>query len=605
MAGVLNNQNYTEDEIREMAGFILGFKEENKNVKAGVGQLTTFNQLGFKGVNDKPDGWYLPDNANDPAIILEAKSSLIELKDKQIEEIKKNCTIALTKYKNVIGILYNGYDIKVFRNNNEIETVKELQNKEYYIGLLNKNKIDKDKIYSLTAKINNCLHTEFGIKNLYHRMIFTACALVAKRYDAPLTKKMDYETFSTCIKTTLRTELKNEDNVNPKIDILLEVFSDIKMNTTSNQEAISNFIEWVTEISDSINSDYWNGEDVMGIFFNEFNRYKKKSESGQVFTPDHVTSLMYRLIGVNKDDVILDAACGSGAFLVKSMCNMISEAGGINTITAKNIKSKQLFGIEFDREIYALACANMLIHKDGKTNLVQLDSRTEEACEWIKSKPITKVLMNPPFENKYGCITIVKNVLDSVSRGTLCAFILPEKKLEKVSKTMIKRILQNHTLKKIVKLPEKTFNEGITTSVFIFEAGIPQNNKEIFTCYIEEDGLETVKNQGRHDIKGKWQEIEDKWVDIIRKQSGDDSIKWVIPGFENNQHLSYQTPEKEFEIYEEDFKKTVTDYLMYERKIDFNIFSNNLLNKILYSSVIKRNNSEVIINVKKEVNDNE
>ena len=55
----------------------------------------------------------------------------------------------------------------------------------------------------------------------------------------------------------------------------------------------------------------------------------------------------------------------------------------------------------------------------------------------------------------------------------------------------------------------------------------------------------------------------------------------------------------------EDFKKTVTDYLMYERKIDFNIFSNNLLNKILYSSVIERNNSEVIINLKKEVNDNE
>lgn len=295
---------------------------------------------------------------------------------------------------------------------------------------------------------------------------------------------------------------------------------------------------------------------------------------------------------------MIDAACGSGAFLVKSMCNMISEAGGINTLTAKNIKSKQLFGIEFDREIYALACANMLIHKDGKTNLVQLDSRTKEACEWIKSKPITKVLMNPPFENKYGCITIVKNVLDSVSRGTLCAFILPEKKLEKVSKTIIKRILQNHTLKKIVKLPEKTFNEGITTSVFIFEAGIPQNNKEIFTCYIEEDGLETVKNQGRHDIKGKWQEIEDKWVDIIRKQSGDDSIKWVIPGFENNQHLSYQTPEKEFEIYEEDFSKTMMDYIMYQEGIDAKEFSDKLIEKVMYSSCVAEDGEDYVITLK-------
>ena len=600
MAGVLNNQNYTEDESREMAGYILGFKEEIKNVKAGVGQLTTFNQLGFKGVNDKPDGWYLPDNTNDPAIILEAKSSLVELKDKQIEEIKKNCTIALTKYKNVIGILYNGFDIKVYRNNNEIETTNELQNKEYYIGLLNKNKIDKDKIYSLTAKINNCLHTEFGIKNLYHRMMFTACALVAKRYDAPLNKKMDYETFSACIKSTLKTELKNEDNVNPKIDILLEVFSDIKMNTTSNQEAISNFIEWVTEISDSINSDYWNGEDVMGIFFNEFNRYKKKSESGQVFTPDHVTSLMYRLIGVHKDDVILDAACGSGAFLVKAMCNMISEAGGINTLTAKNIKSKQLYGIEFDREIYALACANMLIHKDGKTNLVQLDSRTEEASNWIKDKNITKVLMNPPFENKYGCIPIVKNVLDSVPMGTLCAFILPEKKLEKVNQTLVKRILMKHTLKKIVKLPEKTFSEGITTSVFIFESGIPQNDKEIFACYISEDGLETVKNQGRHDVKGKWQSIEDKWVNIINKQSGDDSIQWIKPGFDVDQHLSYQVPAKELELYDEDFRKTVLDYYFYNNKIDIKDFNDNLINNILYNGSFKDNKNNITIEIPKD-----
>ena len=600
MAGVLNNQNYTEDEIREMAGYILGFKEEIKNVKAGVGQLTTFNQLGFKGVNDKPDGWYLPDNTNEPAIILEAKSSLVELKDKQVEEIKKNCTIALTKYKNVIGILYNGFDIKVYRNNNEIETTNELQNKEYYIGLLNKNKIDKDKIYSLTAKINNCLHTEFGIKNLYHRMIFTACALVAKRYDAPLNKKMDYETFSACIKSTLKTELKNEDNVNPKIDILLEVFSDIKMNTTSNQEAISNFIEWVTEISDSINSDYWNGEDVMGIFFNEFNRYKKKSESGQVFTPDHVTSLMYRLIGVHKDDVILDAACGSGAFLVKAMCNMISEAGGINTLTAKNIKSKQLYGIEFDREIYALACANMLIHKDGKTNLVQLDSRTEEASNWIKDKKITKVLMNPPFENKYGCIPIVKNVLDSVPMGTLCAFILPEKKLEKVNQTLVKRILMKHTLKKIVKLPEKTFSEGITTSVFIFESGIPQNDKEIFACYISEDGLETVKNQGRHDVKGKWQSIEDKWVNIINKQSGDDSIQWIKPGFDVDQHLSYQVPAKELELYDEDFRKTVLDYYFYNNKIDIKDFNDNLINNILYNGSFKDNKNNITIEIPKD-----
>lgn len=233
------------------------------------------------------------------------------------------------------------------------------------------------------------------------------------------------------ILSTLSKSLEESRKQNLKLDLLTEVYSEIKMNNTTNQDAINNFIDWVSEISDCVNSDHWNGEDVMGIFFNEFNRYKKKSESGQVFTPDHITSFMYRLIEVNQNDKVLDAACGSGAFLVKAMCNMMKEAGGINTKKASKIKDSQLFGIEFDREIFALACANMLIHKDGKTNLEHLDSRTQEACDWIKSKNITKVLMNPPFESKYGCLTIVENVLKNVPRNTKCAFILPDKKLEK------------------------------------------------------------------------------------------------------------------------------------------------------------------------------
>ena len=208
--------------------------------------------------------------------------------------------------------------------------------------------------------------------------------------------------------------------------------------------------------------------------------------------------------------------------------------------------------------------------------------------------------MNPPFENKYGCIPIVKNVLDSVPMGTLCAFILPEKKLEKVNQTLVKRILMKHTLKKIVKLPEKTFSEGITTSVFIFESGIPQNDKEIFACYISEDGLETVKNQGKHDVKGKWQSIEDKWVNIINKQSGDDSIQWIKPGFDVDQHLSYQVPAKELELYDEDFRKTVLDYYFYNNKIDIKDFNDNLINNILYNGSFKDNKNNITIEIPKD-----
>jgi len=584
----------TEDEVRDLAGKILNFENTDK-VQSGVGQLTSFNQLGFNGIKDRPDGWYLPKNIEEPAIILETKNSNQKLEN-FLDEVIKNCDIVSTKYNKVIGILYNGIDVIVLKNNEVIEAVDTLQNKDYYLSLFKVNKIDKQKIYGLTKKINDCLHTEFGIKNLYHRMIFTACALVAKRYGAMLIKGMNYPTFHTLIHSTLSKSLEDSRRQNQKLDILLEVYSEIKMNSTENQEAIDNFIEWISEISECVNSDYWNGEDVMGIFFNEFNRYKKKSESGQVFTPEHITSLMYRLIDVHQDDRVLDAACGSGGFLVKSMSNMIKESGGIQTDKAKKIKSQQLFGIEFDREIFALACANMLIHKDGKTNLEQLDSRTLKAGEWMREKKITKVLMNPPFERKYGCLKIVENVLDNVPQHTMCAFILPDKKLEKDNSASI---LKHHQLQKIVKLPEKVFSEGVTTSVFIFEAGIPQNNKEIFGCYIEDDGLETVKNQGRHDIKDRWQEIEDRFVDVVHKQNGDDTIQWIKP----SEHLSYQMPEKEFEIYEEDFTKTMMDYIMYQEGIDVKEFSDKLIEKVMYSSCVAEDGEDYVITLKGDNDD--
>lgn len=620
----------TEDQVRNEAGITLGFIDANGNnvdtaeYLSGVGQLTTFIQLGsrlgttdFAGISDKPDGWLMPFNQNGVAIVLETKSEKEDISKKKWEkELTKNIEIMQKHYSKVAGILYNGKDCRVFMNFDEVPSpAATLQRLEYYTRLFVPDTIDKGRIYDLTMKINNCLHKEFGVKNLNHRMIFTACALVAVKEGAILHKGTDYSLFHQTILNQLSKSLKEAKKQNEKLDLLCEVYSEIKMNTTDNQEAIDNFIDWVTEISELINSDKWNGEDVMAIFFNEFNRYKGKSERGQVFTPDHITSFMYRLIDVSQSDVILDAACGSGAFLVKAMCNMIKEAGGINTKKATEIKKKQLYGIEFDREIYALACANMLIHKDGKTNLEQLDSRKEEAASWIRnisvkldgdnqSKSITKVLMNPPFERSYGCMTIVKNVLDNVPKGTLCAFILPDKKLEKdlTDKKYGNKVLKDHRLNTIVKLPEKIFT-GVTASVFVFEAGKPQNGQNIIGYYIEEDGLETVKNKGRQDIRNKWSAIEDYWIKSIH--DGTDQKYNTRQVINPTEHLSYQMPEKPFCVNEEDFIKTMMDYEMFKQGIDVKEFGEKILNRVMYSSNVIENDDNSISIVLKEGAENE
>ena len=266
-------KNMTEDAVRDAARDILELVDSNV-ARAGVGQLTTFNQLGFPGISDKPDGWYLPKNKADVALVLETKATRIALGQAQVDEVLKNVRIVQTQYEKVVGVLYNGEDVRVFKGEEEVKTPDKLQHVAYYLSLYVVDNIDKERIYQLTARINNCLHFEFGIKNLYHRMIFTACALVAERYGAGLKrlKNLGYATFHTAIHSTLSKSLEDSRKQNAKIDILLEEYSDIKMNTTDNQKAINDFIDWVVEISECVNSNEWRGEDVMGIFFNEFNR---------------------------------------------------------------------------------------------------------------------------------------------------------------------------------------------------------------------------------------------------------------------------------------------------------------------------------------------
>lgn len=188
-----------------------------------------------------------------------------------------------------------------------------------------------------------------------------------------------------------------------------------------------------------------------------------------------------------------------------------------------------------------------------------------------------------------------KNVMDSVPSGTKCAFILPDKKLEKAGG---KKLLKNHTLKTIVKMPENLFfGVGITTSIFIFESGKPQNGKSIIGYYVEDDGLETVKNKGRQDVRNKWESKEDYWVKAIH--DGNDYLYHTRQIIDPEKHLSYQMPERNVEILEKDFTKTVWDYTLFEKNVDSKEFIEKILDSVVYDSQITEEKNKINITIEK------
>ena len=120
-----------EDIVRTKMSKQLGFAEipvvnGGSDLQQGVGQQTSFKQLGFncEGSNYRPDGWYLPKDTNEVAIVCEAKSSDKDIKDND-KQISKYIAVVKTKYKNVIGIIYNGVDVNVYKNSLSLSRIGE------------------------------------------------------------------------------------------------------------------------------------------------------------------------------------------------------------------------------------------------------------------------------------------------------------------------------------------------------------------------------------------------------------------------------------------------------------------------------------------------
>ena len=132
--------------------------------------------------------------------------------------------------------------------------------------------------------------------------------------------------------------------------------------------------------------------DVMGRFYNEFLRYANGDGGlGIVLTPRHITELFTDLAEVNKDSVIIDNCCGTSGFLISAMKKMVDEAKG-DTKKIETIHTKQLIGIDNNAKMFCLACSNMMLRGDGKSNIYQQDCFQIDEEEIKRFKPTIGLL---------------------------------------------------------------------------------------------------------------------------------------------------------------------------------------------------------------------
>ena len=149
--------------------------------------------------------------------------------------------------------------------------------------------------------------------------------------------------------------------------------------------------------------------DTKGVAFEEFMGSFFKGDFGQYFTPRELVAFSVAMLDPQRENLILDPACGSGGFLLYALDHVRRQANEYHSEgTVEHFQfwhefaQSHLFGIEINDEIARVAKMNMIVHDDGHTNVVSQDALdfpdniTNRNAGLIAEK-FDLILTNPPF----------------------------------------------------------------------------------------------------------------------------------------------------------------------------------------------------------------
>ena len=149
--------------------------------------------------------------------------------------------------------------------------------------------------------------------------------------------------------------------------------------------------------------------DTKGVAFEEFMGSFFKGDFGQYFTPRELISFAVEFLKPDRNDLVLDPACGSGGFLLYALDYVRRQADEYHPLGSvehfqfwHDFAQSNLFGIEVNDELARVAKMNMIIHDDGHTNIVGHDALDFLGNIHAKKAELEEgrfdlILTNPPF----------------------------------------------------------------------------------------------------------------------------------------------------------------------------------------------------------------
>lgn len=285
--------------------------------------------------------------------------------------------------------------------------------------------------------------------------------------------------------------------------------------------------------------------DAVGQAFEVFIGSSLKGEQGQFFTPRNVIKLMVEIAAPQRNDRVIDPACGAGGFLVESLRHKHREIEDLgrkmswpeSKVTTEKSKaaSETIYGIDKDDFLGKVAKAYLSILSESTGHVYSEDSldvpvNWDEAFPNIQLGGFNLVLANPPFgkdikvtgeeklrqyslarkwnnkksesgrttssatdkleKERNPQVLFVERCLQLAQHGGTVGIILPETYFHAPSTAFVREVLlRKNNVKALIDLPHNTFRpfNNAKCIAVIVEKGVPQQD-EIQMIVAEEMG---------------------------------------------------------------------------------------------------------------------
>jgi len=131
-----------------------------------------------------------------------------------------------------------------------------------------------------------------------------------------------------------------------------------------------------------------------------------QGDAGQFRTPRHIIDFMVEIIDPQKDESLLDPACGTAGFLISAWkhimkANADNKPGDKLTPDEKRKLTANIRGYDISPDMVRLSLVNMYLHGFTSPHINEYDTLTSEE-RWNETADI--ILANPPFMSPKGGI---------------------------------------------------------------------------------------------------------------------------------------------------------------------------------------------------------